>query len=70
MILGNMLLFLFANNTYLASVFYAFMFLLPFWLFTRVLGAVVPVRRVEHPPRAATPSGPGPVIMKPGPKAT
>ena len=34
---GNMLLFLFANNTYLSSVFYSFMFLLPFWIVTRVL---------------------------------
>jgi hypothetical protein len=47
-ILGNMLLFLFANNTYLASVFYSFMFLLPFWLFTRVLGGVVRVRRLKR----------------------
>jgi hypothetical protein len=36
-IFGNMLLFLFANNTYLSSVFYSFMFLLPFWIITRVL---------------------------------
>lgn len=35
-ILGNMLLFLFANNTYLSSVFYSFIFLLPIWYFTRV----------------------------------
>lgn len=34
-IFGNMLLFLFANNTYLSSVFYAFMVFVPFWLFTR-----------------------------------
>jgi hypothetical protein len=43
--LGNMLLFLFANNTYLSSVFYSFMFLLPFWVLTRPLGKTVPVRR-------------------------
>lgn len=35
-ILANMLLYLFANNTYLASVFYSFMFILPLWFFTRV----------------------------------
>jgi hypothetical protein len=37
-ILGNVLLFLFANNTYLASVFYSFAVLLPLWLLTRVGG--------------------------------
>ena len=37
-ILGNMLLFLFANNTYLSSVFYSFMFVLPLWIATRVFG--------------------------------
>jgi hypothetical protein len=35
---GNMLLFLFANNTYLSTVFYSFMFLFPFWMVTRVCG--------------------------------
>jgi len=35
-ILANMLLFLFANNTYLSSVFYSFTFILPVWYFTRV----------------------------------
>jgi hypothetical protein len=35
---GNMLLFLFANNTYLSSVFYAFMVFVPLWIVTRVLG--------------------------------
>lgn len=39
-IFGNMLLFLFANNTYLASVFYAFMIFVPFWLFTRFAAVV------------------------------
>ncbi len=39
-IFGNMLLFLFANNTYLASVFYAFIVFVPFWLFTRFAAAV------------------------------
>ena len=39
-IFGNMLLFLFANNTYLASVFYAFMVFVPFWLFTRFAAAL------------------------------
>jgi hypothetical protein len=32
---GNVLLFLFANNTYLSSVFYAFMFFVPLWIVTR-----------------------------------
>lgn len=36
-ICGNMIFFLFANNTYLASIFYSFMFILPYWLATRVL---------------------------------
>ncbi len=35
-ILGNMLLFLFANNSYISSVFYSFIFILPIWYFTRV----------------------------------
>jgi hypothetical protein len=35
---GNMLLFLFANNTYLSSVFYTFMLFVPLWICTRVLG--------------------------------
>ena len=39
-VFGNMLLFLFANNTYLGSVFYAFMVFVPLWVFTRVLGPV------------------------------
>ena len=34
---GNMLLFLFANNTYLSSVFYSLVVLLPFWILTRLL---------------------------------
>jgi len=32
---GNVLLFLWANNTYLSSVFYAFVVFVPFWLFSR-----------------------------------
>jgi len=39
-IFGNMLLFLFANNTYLSSVFYSFMFVFPIWYFTRVKGII------------------------------
>lgn len=35
-VLGNMLLYLFANNTYLGSIFDSFIFLLPAWYFTRV----------------------------------
>jgi hypothetical protein len=35
-ILGNMILYLFANNTYLSSVFYSFIFIFPIWYFTRV----------------------------------
>lgn len=34
-VLASMILFLFANNTYLSNVFYSFMFLFPYWLFTR-----------------------------------
>jgi hypothetical protein len=37
-VFGNVLLFLFANTTYLSSVFYAVMVFVPLWLFTRVLG--------------------------------
>lgn len=36
-VFGNMLLYLFANNTYLSSVFYSFTFILPLWFFTRVI---------------------------------
>ena len=64
-IFGNMLLFLFANNTYLSTVFYSFMFLLPFWLFTRPFGGVVPVRGLRRP--GARPSRP--MAIKPGPEA-
>ena len=70
-ILGNILLFLFANNTYLAAVFYAFMFLMPFWLFTRPLGDVVRVRRLKHSKhsRLFQPQPEQrPVPMKPGPE--
>lgn len=35
-IFGNMLLYLFANNSYLANVFYSFIFILPIWYLTRV----------------------------------
>lgn len=37
-VFGNVLLYLFANNTYLSSVFYSFLVLMPFWLLTRMLG--------------------------------
>jgi len=57
-IFGNMLLFLWANNTYLATVFYSFMFLLPFWLFTRPFGSVVRVQRPRRDRRAVDGSGP------------
>lgn len=33
-VFANMLLFMFANNNYLSSVFYSFMFIFPFWYFT------------------------------------
>lgn len=36
-IVGNMLLYLFANNSYLSSIFYSFMFILPLWYLSRVL---------------------------------
>lgn len=35
-ILGNMLLYLFANNSYLSNEFYSFMFILPIWYLTRI----------------------------------
>lgn len=34
-VLANMLLFLFANNNYLSSVFYSFMFIFPYWYFKK-----------------------------------
>lgn len=40
-IFGNMLLYLFANNSYLSSVFYSFMFLLPVWYLTRVRRLII-----------------------------
>jgi hypothetical protein len=66
-ILGNTLLFLFANNTYLAAVFYSFMFVLPFWLFTRPLGSVVRVRGLKRRQRTAARPSP-PMAMNPGPE--
>lgn len=35
--LSNILIFMFANNTYLALMFYSFMFVFPYWLWTRVI---------------------------------
>lgn len=35
-IVANMLLFLFANNSYLSTVFYSVMFILPIWCWTRL----------------------------------
>jgi hypothetical protein len=52
---GNVLLFLFANNTYLSSVFYAFMVFVPLWMVTRFLG-VVAVARVGRRAAPATPA--------------
>lgn len=34
-VLANMLLFMFANNNYLSSVFYSFMFIFPYWYITK-----------------------------------
>ena len=66
--LGNMLLFLFANNTYLSSVFYSFMVLLPFWLLTRVFGEVVRVPVPGRRRRSGAESGA--MTLKPGSEAT
>jgi hypothetical protein len=59
---GNILLFLWANNTYLSSIFYAFIVFVPFWMFSRFfpvtiavspfirrLSALVTVRRRNDP---------------------
>ena len=62
--LGNMLLFLFANNTYLASVFYSFMFLLPFWVLTRPLGKTVPLRRSTASSRVVRPPESGRALTR------
>lgn len=35
-VFGNMLFFIFANNNYLSSIFYSFIFLFPIWSFTRL----------------------------------
>jgi hypothetical protein len=66
-IFGNMLLFLFANNTYLASVFYALMLFGPFWVVTRVLPrALLTAKGRPHAPRRRLvprpPGGPSPVL--------
>jgi len=58
---GNMLLFLFANNTYLASVFYSLMFLLPFWFITRVLPFVPAAAISGSRRRRPTPAFPRPL---------
>lgn len=34
-VMGNILLYIFANNSYLSMIFYAFMFVLPIWFITR-----------------------------------
>lgn len=34
-VFANMLLFMFANNNYLSSVFYSFMFIFPYWYFNK-----------------------------------
>lgn len=34
-VFANMLLFMFANNNYLSSVFYSFMFIFPYWYFRK-----------------------------------
>jgi hypothetical protein len=44
---GSVLLYLFANNSYLSSIFYSVMFVLPVWLLTRVLG--FGMRKVRYP---------------------
>jgi hypothetical protein len=53
---GNMLVYLFANNTYLGSVLYAMMLFGPIWLLTRVvpvwLTVSKPRRRVSAPAAA------------------
>lgn len=59
-VLGNILLFLFANMTYLSTVFYSFMFLMPFWLFTRFIRiGPRPTRRT-----LAVPGGQPPVASR------
>jgi hypothetical protein len=35
-VLGNVLIYIFANNSYLGSVFYSMMFIMPVWYFTRI----------------------------------
>jgi hypothetical protein len=60
-VLGNILLFLFANMTYLSTVFYSFLFLMPFWLATRFIRiGPRPDRRAlpaQHTPPPIAPSG-------------
>lgn len=51
-IVGNMLIFLFANNTYLASMFYAVMVFGPIWVLTRVLpGSLIIAELGRQAPR-------------------
>jgi hypothetical protein len=55
---GNMLLYLFANNTYLASVFYAMMLFAPIWFLTRV----VPIWLIAPTPRRRVSARPAPRV--------
>jgi hypothetical protein len=64
-VFGNMLLFLFANNTYLASVFYACMVFVPVWAVTR-FAAVFGWR---SPGAAVARSGSVPARSRPAMKA-
>jgi hypothetical protein len=57
---GNVLLFLFANNTYLSSVFYAFMVFVPLWLVTRLVGVAFDLNAARRPAQAAAPIDPMP----------
>ena len=36
-IFANMVIFLFANNNYIANLYYTFMFIFPIWIFTRYI---------------------------------
>lgn len=58
---GNVLLLLFANNTYLSSVFNAFLVFVPFWVLTRLLPALRVAgmrRRVQLQPATGRVQGP------------
>jgi hypothetical protein len=63
---GNVLLFLFANNTYLSSVFSSFVVFVPLWLLTRWLRLPQAARGGGRPALARAGGSPRPTDGSPG----